>query len=209
MFGDYQGFRQYTPIGVDFATVPTQLMRQGNFSELLNPATSGLSQLYTIRDVATGSPFPGNVIPNNSQNPAGVKYLNAYPLPNISGKVQQNYVTQRTQHQKFDDFDVRGDWTVRDNDRLFARASYAHDKQNTTSRLQACRPASAPASSSRTRKVSPWVTRTPSARCCSQICAWDSSARSSATPLPLRTSRFRRVLGYRMPTTARCSAAEH
>src|ERR1022692_4535858 len=57
IFGDYQGFRQSTPVGVDFASVPTALMRQGNFSELLNAAAAGLSQPYVIRNVSTGAPF--------------------------------------------------------------------------------------------------------------------------------------------------------
>jgi hypothetical protein len=135
VFGDYQGFRQSTPVGVDFASVPTQLMRQGNFSELLDPAKSGLSQPYVISNVSTGQPFPGNMIPSNQQNPVGLKYLNAYPMPNITGKVQQNYVIQRQQNQNFDDFDVRSDWNATQNDRVFARASYAHDKEDTSTRL--------------------------------------------------------------------------
>jgi Carboxypeptidase regulatory-like domain len=135
VFGDYQGFRQATPVGVDYASVPTALMRQGNFSELLNPATSGLSQAYVIKDLSTGQPFTGNIIPSNQQNPVGLKYLNAYPMPNVAGKVQQNYVVQRNQDQNFDDFDVRGDWDATQNDRVFARASYAHDKEDTSSRL--------------------------------------------------------------------------
>ena len=56
-------------------------------------------------------------------------------MPNIAGKVQQNYVIQRQQTQNFDDFDVRGDWNATQGDRLFARASYAHDKEDTSTRL--------------------------------------------------------------------------
>ncbi|MEO8593237.1 MAG: PEGA domain-containing protein [Candidatus Solibacter sp.] len=135
VFGDYQGFRQATPVGVDFASVPTSAMRQGDFSALLNPSTSGLSQAYVIKDVQTGAPFANNIIPTSQQNKVGLKYLNAYPLPNNGGAVQQNYVVQRQQAQNFDDFDVRGDWNATQNDRLFARTSYAHDKEDTSSRL--------------------------------------------------------------------------
>ena len=135
VFGDYQGFRQSTPVGVDFASVPTTLMRQGNFSELLNAAAAGLSQPYVIRNVSTGAPFAGNIIPSNLQNPVGLNYLKAFPMPNIAGKVQQNYVVQRQQTQNFDDFDVRADWNATQGDRFFARASYAHDKEDTSTRL--------------------------------------------------------------------------
>jgi len=137
VFGDYQGFRQATPVGVDLASVPTALMRKGDFSELLNPAVSGLSQPYVIKDLQTGQPFSGNAIPAPLQNPAGLKYLNAYPMPNLPGKVQQNWVIQRQQVQNFDDFDIRTDWNVTQNDRMFARFSYAQDGEDTSSRLPA------------------------------------------------------------------------
>src|SRR6266852_119523 len=39
-FADYQGLRQDRPNSPEFATVPTDLMRQGNFSELLIGATA-------------------------------------------------------------------------------------------------------------------------------------------------------------------------
>ena len=113
---------------------PTSLMRQGNFSELLNPAASGLSQPYVIRNVSTGRRSRATLFPPSTER-VGLNYLKAYPLPNIAGKVQQNYVTQRQQTQKFDDFDVRGDWNATQGDRLFARASYAHDKEDTSTRL--------------------------------------------------------------------------
>ena len=135
IFGDYQGFRQETPVGVDFATVPTPLMRQGNFSELLNPAPSTNASPVTIMNVLTGQPFPGNIIPTASLNAVGVKYLNAYPLPNVPGKIQQNFTIQRQQIQNFDDFDIRGDWNASDKDRIFVRDSRAHDNEVTTTRL--------------------------------------------------------------------------
>jgi hypothetical protein len=134
-FADYQGFRQSTPIGTDFATVPTALMRQGDFSELLNPAISGLPAPITIKDLKTGQPFPGNLIPASMQNPVGLKYLNAYPLPNIPGKVQQNFEIQRQQVQNFDDFDARVDWNATEKDRVFTRFSFAQDNENTSTRL--------------------------------------------------------------------------
>ncbi len=45
LFGDYQGTRYQQPVGSGYDTVPTPLMRQGNFTELLNPvlASNGLT----------------------------------------------------------------------------------------------------------------------------------------------------------------------
>src|SRR5579884_2188107 len=42
LFGDYQGTREYTPLNAQILTVPTQLMRQGNFSELLDRKSTRL-----------------------------------------------------------------------------------------------------------------------------------------------------------------------
>ena len=44
-------------------TVPTELMRQGNFSELLNPNNGYFTGARIITNPATGQPFPGNIIP--------------------------------------------------------------------------------------------------------------------------------------------------
>jgi hypothetical protein len=128
VFGDYQGFRQDTPNGVQYSTVPSALMRQGNFSELL-PGT-------VINDVLTGTPFPGNVIPQTQQNPIGVRYLNAYPAANVPGQILNNYVLQPQQVQNFDDFDVRTDWNASDNDRVLGRFSYAEDNEVSGTFLQ-------------------------------------------------------------------------
>ena len=38
IFGDYQGWRESKPNGQDTATVPTDLMRAGDFSGLLEPS---------------------------------------------------------------------------------------------------------------------------------------------------------------------------
>jgi hypothetical protein len=119
---------QDTPNGVQYSTVPTALMRQGNFSELL-PGT-------VINNVLAGTPFPGNIIPATEQNPVGLKYLNAYPAPNVPGKILDNYVLEPQQVQNFDDFDVRVDWNATQNDRIFGRVSYAEDNEVSGTFLQ-------------------------------------------------------------------------
>jgi hypothetical protein len=63
------------------ATVPTLLMRQGNFSELLDPNNGFYSGARIIRDPLTGQPFPGNIIPANRLSPTGVAMMNRYPEP--------------------------------------------------------------------------------------------------------------------------------
>ena len=62
-------------------TVPTEAMRRGDFSELLNPNNGFLTGARPITDPLTGLPFPGNVIPVDRLSPNGRAILNAYPLP--------------------------------------------------------------------------------------------------------------------------------
>ena len=63
--------------------VPTELMRQGNFSELLGP-NPFYSKPVQIVNPTTGQPYPGNVIPKNQLSPNGLALLNAYPAPNAN-----------------------------------------------------------------------------------------------------------------------------
>src|SRR5437588_8110251 len=44
-------------------TVPTVLMRQGNFSELLDPSNIFYHKTVVLVDTKTAQPFPGNIIP--------------------------------------------------------------------------------------------------------------------------------------------------
>jgi outer membrane receptor protein involved in Fe transport len=142
-FGDYQGLRQSLPLGLEEATVPTDKMRAGDFSELLTLATP-----VQLKDPITGMPLAGNLIPSTEIIAPGQNYLKAFPEPNLTGAaalcaqanlqgvcIQKNFVTQRQNIQKFDDFDVRSDWNITPTDTLFGRYSYAKDNETTTSRL--------------------------------------------------------------------------
>jgi hypothetical protein len=62
-------------------TVPTEAMRRGDFSELLNANNGYVSGSRVINDPLTGQPFPNNVIPSNRLSANGLAFLNAYPLP--------------------------------------------------------------------------------------------------------------------------------
>ena len=63
------------------ATVPSLAMRNGDFSELLNPANPFFNRVRTIIDPRTRLPFPGNIIPADRLSPNGRALLNAYPAP--------------------------------------------------------------------------------------------------------------------------------
>ncbi|MBV9765674.1 MAG: carboxypeptidase regulatory-like domain-containing protein [Acidobacteriaceae bacterium] len=66
-------------------TVPTELMRQGNFSELLTLGPQNiLGKVVQLKDPYTGNPIPGNIIPANELSPNGLGILKAYPAPNLA-----------------------------------------------------------------------------------------------------------------------------
>jgi len=140
-FMDYQGLRLNQPQGSSTGTVPTDLMRMGNFSELLcggaamcPSTTGGFTKPVAITDPTTGLPFAGNIIPTPRQNSVGLAYLNAFPQPNCSpttdircGTIYNNYVGSSNLHEDWNDFDVRGDYILSTKDQIFGRFSWGQD----------------------------------------------------------------------------------
>jgi hypothetical protein len=101
-FFDYEGFRQIGGANANTITVPTEKMRNGDFSEwpgkIYDPTTTRLNPSFNPNSpVSASNPqylrdaFPGNIIPSNrfsnSLAPGWYKWL---PLPNKSG-VTSNY----------------------------------------------------------------------------------------------------------------------
>ncbi|HLH34805.1 MAG TPA: carboxypeptidase regulatory-like domain-containing protein [Alloacidobacterium sp.] len=79
-----QEFLRYRHVDTTTRKVPTQLMRQGDFSELLNPSNIFYGKAVQLVDPTTGANYPGNVIPPSQLSPNGLGLLNAYPLPNAT-----------------------------------------------------------------------------------------------------------------------------
>ncbi len=114
-------------------TVPSLLMRQGDFSELLNSSNFFFNKVVIINDPKTGQPFPGNKIPACPQpvgscaTPNGLGILNAYPAPNLTtpNGTQNWYMTAlHPQNQRKDTIAV--DINLTSKQRLqFRRNSYA------------------------------------------------------------------------------------
>ncbi len=76
-----QEWVNFFQVSTNTATVPTALMRQGNFSELLDPNNGFYNGARTITDPLTGQPFPGNIIPADRLSPNGMAMINGYPAP--------------------------------------------------------------------------------------------------------------------------------
>jgi hypothetical protein len=79
--------------GAGLLLVPSAKMRQGDFSELLDPSNPYTNKVQPIKDPQSPNPctasdasgcFPGNIIPPNRLSPNGVGILNAWPVPNLT-----------------------------------------------------------------------------------------------------------------------------
>ena len=87
-----QEFLRYRQNVTQQGTVPTALMRTGNFSELLSPNIfygnqAAAGQPYQGKQIInpnTGQPYPNNII-TGGLSPNGLALLNAYPLPDANG----------------------------------------------------------------------------------------------------------------------------
>jgi hypothetical protein len=115
-YANYEGLYDKSITGGGRATVPTEAMRNGDFSKAN----------FIIKDPVTGQPFPGNVIPASRIHPSARKIVDFfYPLPNQGtlsngwGIFQQYLPQNRKRHRG----DVRIDHELSQRDSLFARAS--------------------------------------------------------------------------------------
>lgn len=82
--------------------VPSLAMRQGNFSELLNPSNAFYGKVRIINDPLTGNPFPNNVIPTNRLSRNGTALLNIFPAPNRTGALNYQQSAPGPQNQRKD-----------------------------------------------------------------------------------------------------------
>jgi hypothetical protein len=131
-FGDIEANR-ITFGNTSTVTVPTALMRTGDFSELLNRSLTGQAQpiqLYQPNSGGTATQQCGgqnNVFCAGQINPIAQRLLNQYPLPNTNGgRTTNNYVTTVNTRNNTVQWDQRLDWNPTSKDQAFARISYSH-----------------------------------------------------------------------------------
>ena len=132
----YEGQRNATPSTTGdfgFVSVPTAKMRVGDFSELLQP---GNPHVYnTTRGpitAPTGTVFCANAFPalrndiRNCGQPlsrAGLNLLQAYPLPTVTGRIFDNYATNRKEKYDRNSFGLRFDHKIKESDQIFTAIS--------------------------------------------------------------------------------------
>jgi hypothetical protein len=125
-----QEWVRYRFLDTNNLAVPSLAMRQGDFSELLNPANFYYGRSIQLKDLS-GNPIPNNVIPKAQQSPNGIGILNAYPKPNLTSPINGNQLWYATaihpQNQRKDTLSV--DLNFTDSHRLqFRRMNYAFNE---------------------------------------------------------------------------------
>ena len=113
--GAYEGVRGEA-ITSPFASVPTALMRQGNFSEVSTQ----------IRNPFTGEPYPGNIIPPSQLSATSQKLLQYYPEANLTGITSNNWQGPSPNTDNVDQFLGRVDQNIGNKIRLNLRYNW-HD----------------------------------------------------------------------------------
>lgn len=144
-FGDLQNNRIVIAVPQLPITVPTALMRTGDFSELLtasnlnaaNPITLYQPQNNQVRLACpargtAANPNGYNILCTNQIDPVAQKLLNLYPLPNTSanGVANLNYIYTLKQPLYVFQWDTRLDYNPSAKDQAFFRFSYLNSRGN-------------------------------------------------------------------------------
>jgi hypothetical protein len=149
-FGDAEANR--ISIGqTNVLTTPTALMRQGDFSELLNTSLTGEADpvyLYTPnsggntdktgqstvnRQACNGQ---ANVLCSGQIDSVARKILNLYPTPNANGTHTFNNLVENIPSDNDTwQWDQRLDWNISDKDQAYARYSYNNQQSHTAAPL--------------------------------------------------------------------------
>lgn len=114
-------------------TVPTLLMRQGNFSELsypiYDPATAFMGNSTcgttgTLNRVCR-TPFAGNVIPTARMYAPALAFMQYFPEPNLPG-VEDNFITDQNLIRPYRSYMVRIDHNIDSKNSIFGK--YYHSR---------------------------------------------------------------------------------
>ncbi|MEP7364940.1 MAG: TonB-dependent receptor [Acidobacteriota bacterium] len=102
-------------------TVPTSLVREGNFSR--EPGVN-------IRDPYTGTPFAGNIIPASRISSIAKQVITLYPLPNTDSRdfrTANNFRDNRATNVNSDQYEARVDQNFNVKHHVYGRFSYKNN----------------------------------------------------------------------------------
>jgi hypothetical protein len=122
-FFSYEGIRNSAP-GSSYATLPTEQMRNGDFSQLLARGVTVYNPFQTTTDSTgkvTRAPFANNLIPSSLISSVTKQMLGYVPLPTMGGGslLENNYFTQVNNYNVYDNFLGRMDLNFSSKNRFF------------------------------------------------------------------------------------------
>lgn len=130
LFGDYRGIRR-SPDGTVLLTVPTQTVHRTCTGNPFDPPCD--LSAYTRAGAACTGPCANGMISNKLVSPQMVNFLRLVPLPNLPGaSVTNNFIASGVDSFGNDNFDLRADYVISTNVRLFTRYSFADFRENGT-----------------------------------------------------------------------------
>ena len=118
-------------------TVPTMLMRQGNFSELpypiYDPATAFRANSNCTAN-ATGTticrtPFQGNIIPVSRMYAPARAFMQFFPEPNLPG-IEDNFITDQNLTRPYRSYLVRIDHNINDSNTIFGKVYHSRNTED-------------------------------------------------------------------------------
>jgi outer membrane receptor protein involved in Fe transport len=127
-FFNHESLKQDTPTLRNQIRVPTELERNGDFSQTIN-ANGTRPTIYMPGSQASGKPekIATNIIPANLIHPLGRAIMNLYPLPNLQNETSNNYLNEYSKEDKRYLNVAKVDWSISDTTRAYVR--YSHDYQ--------------------------------------------------------------------------------
>ena len=125
-FFAFQYYKQNVDNGVYHAVVPSQAMRNGDFSNAayLNALNGG-----GVKSVPTGNGITNGVIPQSMWDANGRALMNVYPLPNVDPTQNGgwNYVNSQTRFSNMWQFHTRLDYNFSDSTKLYVTYNRQRD----------------------------------------------------------------------------------
>ena len=118
-------------------TVPTALMRQGNFSELsypiYDPATATLLN-NSCTPGSTGTrvcrtPFAGNIIPTSRMYGPALAFMQYFPEPNLPG-LEDNFITDQNLIRPYRSYLFRIDHNINSNNTIFGKIYHSRNTED-------------------------------------------------------------------------------
>ena len=130
-FYNFEKFVQNIPATIALSRTPTDLERNGDFSQTVINAAGQRPLIFSPGSNLSGNPLPlpNNVVPATLIHPLGRALLNMFPKQNIDNNPLQNYQLQVNNKQPRSSNVYKTDWNIDDSTRAYFRYTWDNGTQ--------------------------------------------------------------------------------